>query len=442
MSHPIEVVSYNPSWPQMIEEEAVLVKKTPLMTLALGLMSGTSMDGIDGALIETDGLFHVKQMGHVSIPYAPHVRTLLKAAESFVRQGQKPADFETIFQTFLQKSVGLSPEESEKRVQQTKTMLGTSTLTLKDVERLSTDLHREAVEALLRTYQATPDVIGYHGQTLYHNPLKRISLQMGDGQYLAMATGMKVVNNFRAKDMAAGGQGAPFAPLYHQALAMRDGKLPLAVVNCGGISNITLIKDDDPTSLISFDPGPGNSLIDQFVTLRTSGQWAMDMDGQFGAKGQVNESVLEELRQQAVRQNGENYLGMPPPKSLDIGDLHLLPSLENLSLEDGCATLEAFTAEAIVRSLDLTTPPYPKHWILAGGGWYNPVIKSALITLLQQRLGDDIVIETADEAGWNNRALEAQIFAYLAVRHLKGLPTSYPTMTGVSTPTVGGDVYG
>ena len=420
------------------------------MSIAIGLMSGTSMDGIDAALIETDGQSHVQEMGHLSTSYTPYVRHLLKAAEAFVRQrsdtshNPETPDFERTFQDFLQNALGLSEKESWDHMGEVKNHFGLQTLTLPDVIRLSTELHKEAVHQLLETHHLQPhqvDVIGYHGQTLYHNPAQRMSVQIGDGQYLSSSTRIKVVNNFRIKDIQAGGQGAPFAPLYHQALAVRDGKLPLAVVNCGGISNITIIRDAEPTSLVSYDPGPGNSLVDQFVTLRTNGQLSMDIDGQFGRKGQINQGVLEELRKTAVRQNNANYLAVLPPKSLDIGDLRLIPALDGLSAEDGCTTLEVFTADTIVRSLDFVAPPYPKYWILAGGGWYNPVIKHALIELVRQRVGEDVIIEMADEAGWNNRALEAQIFAYLAVRHLNNLPTSYPATTGVSVPTVGGDLF-
>ena len=388
------------------------------MSIAIGLMSGTSMDGIDAALIETDGQSHVQEMGHLSTSYTPYVRHLLKAAEAFVRQrsdtshNPETPDFERTFQDFLQNALGLSEKESWDHMGEVKNHFGLQTLTLPDVIRLSTELHKEAVHQLLETHHLQPhqvDVIGYHGQTLYHNPAQRMSVQIGDGQYLSSSTRIKVVNNFRIKDIQAGGQGAPFAPLYHQALAVRDGKLPLAVVNCGGISNITIIRDAEPTSLVSYDPGPGNS--------------------------------LEELRKTAVRQNNANYLAVLPPKSLDIGDLRLIPALDGLSAEDGCTTLEVFTADTIVRSLDFVAPPYPKYWILAGGGWYNPVIKHALIELVRQRVGEDVIIEMADEAGWNNRALEAQIFAYLAVRHLNNLPTSYPATTGVSVPTVGGDLF-
>lgn len=416
----------------------------------VGLMSGTSMDGIDAAVIKTDGHMYIEEIGYISVAYHPYIQQLLKAAEALVRQYQGTleqvikVDFEVTLNQYLQKTLNLSEVDVIIHIHAIKKYLGIKKVSFETVIQLSTNLHSETVVEVLKKCHLKPHqiyTIGYHGQTLYHNPKQKITMQIGDGQQLASSTGIEVVSDFRAKDVQAGGQGAPFAPLYHQALAVRDGKIPLAVLNCGGISNITVIKDANPESLVGFDPGPGNGLIDQFVRLRTQGKDAMDMDGKYGCHGKVDPIVLEALRQKAVWENGQNYLSKIPPKSLDVGDLHLVPELDQLSLEDGCATLEAFTADAIVQSLDFMQPPYPKHWILAGGGWYNPAIKQELMRRLKDRIGQDADIKTADEAGWNSRALEAQIFAYLAVRHLKGLPTSYPGTTGVSVPIVGGQSF-
>ncbi len=421
--------------------------------IVIGLMSGTSMDGIEAAVIETDGIVHVKELGYASIPYHVYVHQILKATESFVRQHQgnliavRTEDFEKALIKHLCITMNFSEAQAIKHMQNIKQYLGLSAktkITFDKVEKLSTDLHIKAVDKILTQCRLKPDqvrVIGYHGQTFYHNPQQRITIQVGDGQYLASNTGIAVVNDFRTKDVQAGGEGAPFAPLYHQALAVRDEKIPLAVVNCGGISNVTVIRDKNPESLIGFDPGPGNTLIDRFVQLRTHGKDTMDINGKYGRQGKINLSVLKALRQKAVWKNGQNYLSLSPPKSLDIGDLHLIPELEQLSLEDGCATLEAFTADAIVEALTYIQSPYPKHWILAGGGWYNPIIREELIRQLQDRIGKDTDIKTADQSGWNSRALEAQIFGYLAVRHLKNLPTSYPQTTGVPFPIVGGRYF-
>jgi anhydro-N-acetylmuramic acid kinase len=169
----------------------------------------------------------------------------------------------------------------------------------------------------------------------------------------------------------------------------------------------------------------------------------MDRDGQYGLHGRVHPEILEALFMQAIIKDQQNYFAKPPPKSLDIRDMHLIAELDDLSFEDACATLEAFTAEAIVRSLDFldTDHPIPEHWVLAGGGWYNPVIRRELTVRLQSRLGPAVCIQTADEMGWNSQALEAQIFAHFALRRLKNLPLTVPATTGVSHPVTGGVIH-
>ena len=363
------------------------------------------MDGIDAALLQTDGEDDIIELGHIHLPYAPEVIQQLKAAEIMAKSGQGD---------------------------------------LSAVIELSTRLHAQAVAQLLaKTGRQAKEigVIGYHGQTLFHDAAQKISVQIGDGALLAQLTGIGVVNDFRQADLQAGGQGAPFAPVYHFYLAKRDQHIPLAVVNCGGIANITLIQNAHLESLIGFDTGPGNGLIDALVRERTQGREFMDKDGQYGLQGQVNEHVLEALFDEAILKNGKNYFAKIPPKSLDIRDMHLIAQIKTLSLQDACATLEAFTTEAIVRSLDLVRGPIPQHWILAGGGWYNPVIRGELRKRLQAKLGASGRIEPADEMGWNSQALEAQIFAHFAVRRLKNLALTLPGTTGVSKPMTGGTVH-
>ncbi len=379
-----------------------------MLEYCIGLMSGTSMDGIDAALLQTDGEDQIIALGHVHLPYTSDVVDTLKAAEKMARM-----------------------EKTD----------------LASVIALSTRLHVKAVQRLLEVTghrAAEIRVIGYHGQTLFHDAAQRISIQIGDGALLAQLTGITVVNDFRQADLAAGGQGAPFAPLYHQCLARRDQILPLAVVNCGGIANISLIKNARLEGLSGFDTGPGNGLIDAWVKRCTAGRERMDRDGQYGLRGVVHPAVLAALFAEALLKQGQNYFDLKPPKSLDIRDMQLIAALDPLSLEDGCATLEAFTAEAIVRSLDWVEGPQdeiPRHWVLAGGGWYNPVIRGELTQRLQARLGADVLIQTADEMGWNSQALEAQIFAHFALRRLKDLPLTVPGTTGVSKPVTGGVIY-
>ena len=396
--------------------------------LAIGLMSGTSMDGIDAVLLRTDGEGIVEEIASISLDYDDATKKRLKSAEKKIREtyshsGTHPESYEIPGQA--RDDEGAWDDDGARD----------------DVTRLSTDLHIQAVEKLLTKsgYKAEDiDVIGYHGQTMYHNPEAKISIILGDGALMAKTLGITVVNDFRRNDIDHGGKGAPFAPIYHMALAKRDHKIPLAIVNCGGIANITLISSDNPDDIIAFDTGPGNGLIDKLVRERTDGKEHMDANGKYGSKGGVHEDVLKILYEKSIIKDNKNFFTTLPPKSLDIGDMILPSAINDLSMEDACRTLEAFTADSIIKSLELTSTKTPKNWILAGGGWYNPVILSELKTRLKAK---NMVAETADEGGWNSKALEAQIFAYLAVRSLRGLPLSFPGTTGVPKPMTGGVMW-
>jgi anhydro-N-acetylmuramic acid kinase len=407
---------------------------------SIGLMSGTSMDGIEAALIETDGSPNLlKTLGHVSMPYSPRFKILLKAAEYAVRKCEGD----------LEKAKTYYPKAIKDYLKQELNSLESNidSISLDDVIEHSTELHSIAVKKLLneqKIHANKIDVVGYHGQTLFHHPARKISIVVGNGQQLADDLGITVVNDFRSQDIAAGGQGAPFAPLYHFALALRDNKIPIAVVNCGGIANISLILNKNEEAVMGFDTGPGNALIDRLVRQRTQGKENMDLDGQYGKKGRVAQAVLLALRDKALIKSNQNYLLQIPPKSLDYNDMLLIPELDALSLEDACATLETFTAETIVNSLDLlkiAAIDYPKLWVLAGGGWHNPVILETLKNRLQHKIGKDVQVLTADEVGWSSQAIEAQLFAYFAVRSLQNKPLSVPGTTGVAKPTSGGCVF-
>jgi len=397
--------------------------------LSIGLMSGTSMDGIDAALIETDGESQIKELSSISLNYSDEFKILLKAAELAVRHmaGDLSAAkkyYPQAITDYLNKELNLSSTHE------------LMTTNFDTVVEKSTRLHIQLVKQLLAktNYSSEQiDVIGYHGQTLFHHPAKKITIQVGDGQLLADETRIKVVNDFRKHDVAAGGQGAPLAPLYHQAIAIRDQKIPLVIVNCGGIANVTVITDEATENLIGFDTGPGNGLIDRYVKQKTAGKECMDTDGKYGIKGKINEAALKKLHEKL-----NSFLSLKPPKSLDIGDFKLIPELNNLSIEDGCATLEAFTADTIVKSIDHIANNIPKLWVLAGGGWNNPVIYSELKTRLWKTLDKDIEIKMADEIGWNSKYMEAQIFAYLAVCCLQHKPISFPSTTQVPYPLSGG----
>lgn len=372
--------------------------------IALGLMSGTSMDGIDAALIRTDGEDYVEERASIAIPYTSEIKNILNNAESHIR----------------------ASIHSHK---------------VEDITNLSTSLHIQAIRALLDKAKYSTkdvDVIGYHGQTMYHNPEEKISIILGDGELMTQELGVTVVNDFRRNDINHGGRGAPFAPLYHLALAKRDNKIPVAIVNCGGIANITIISDTNPEHMIAYDTGPGNGLIDRLVRARTNGKEHMDANGKYGLTGKVHEDVLEMLYEKSTFKNGQNFFYQHGPKALDINDMRLISELDDLSLEDACRTLEAFTADSIVRSIKGATP---SHWILAGGGWNNPVILTELKERVTKVSPTPPSILTADDVGWDGAALEAQIFAYLAVRTIRELPLSFPNTTGVPHPVSGGKIH-
>ncbi|MBP6104257.1 MAG: anhydro-N-acetylmuramic acid kinase [Gammaproteobacteria bacterium] len=417
--------------------------------LSIGLMSGTSMDGIDAALLETDGAAKIKLLGHGHLAYElPFIR-LLKTAEWAIRQAkgdlvQAASIYTQIIPDYLKNALMMSDSEILACIQSMKDYLsaeGSMDFCLEAVIQHSTNLHARAVQQLLAQtgYRANDiDVVGYHGQAMYHQPLHSVSIIVGDGQVLANHLKIKVVNDFRSADIALGGQGAPFAPLYHQALVLHDQPSPAVVVNCGGIANITVISSADPNDLIAFDTGPGNVLMDQLVRQRTKGAENMDRDGHYGAKGKVHPAVLKLLYEKAVLQAGRSYLLKPAPKSLDSGDLQLIPELATLSLMDACATLAQFTAETIVQGVEALDVSMPSHWILAGGGWNNPVIYNALAACLARKLGRAAIILHADVINWHSQSLEAQMFAYYAVCCLQQKPISFPGTTGVAKPTCGG----
>jgi anhydro-N-acetylmuramic acid kinase len=294
---------------------------------------------------------------------------------------------------------------------------------LEDAERLVTQAHAEAVDSFLAQHGLARDeidIVGFHGQTVLHRPADRLTVQIGDGFALAKALRLPVVVDLRAADVAAGGQGAPLVPVYHRALvrALRRGG-PVAVLNIGGVANITYIDGD---TLIACDTGPGNALLDDFM-LRATGA-AVDWDGRSAARGIIDEGWVTRALQHP-------FFSAPPPKSLDRNAFGAF-TVDGMASEDGAATLTAFTAASIARIVErLPTPP--KSWIVAGGGANNPTLMRMLGLGLAPA-----TVETANGLGWQGDAIEAQAFAFLAVRSLKGLPLTFPGTTGVARPMTGG----
>ncbi|MFZ5736757.1 MAG: anhydro-N-acetylmuramic acid kinase [Pseudomonadota bacterium] len=362
-----------------------------MMMTAIGLMSGTSLDGVDVALIKTDGR-RIAALGPSGYrPYTETERGLLRQA--------------------LAEAVSLTTRDVRPGV-------------LAEAERAVTIAHAEAVAAFVAQNRLTPesvDVVGFHGQTVLHRPADKLTVQIGDAKALAKAIRIPVVCDFRAADVAAGGQGAPLVPVYHRALAQslgRDG--PAGIVNIGGVSNATYVDGLD--SLIACDTGPGNALLDDFV-FRTLGQ-PFDREGRLAAQGIIDQAWLTEALQHP-------FFAKPPPKSLDRNAFAGL-ALRDWSAADGAATLTAFTARAIAAVVPLLPKP-PASWIVTGGGVRN----LTMMRMLRDALAPASV-DSADALGWSADAMEAQAFGFLAARGLKGLPLSYPATTGVAFPMTGG----
>jgi anhydro-N-acetylmuramic acid kinase len=292
-----------------------------------------------------------------------------------------------------------------------------------------TDRHADAVARLLDdagVAASAIDVVGFHGQTVWHRPQQRRTLQIGDGARLAETTGIAVVDDFRTADVAAGGEGAPLVPLYHAALAGALEK-PIAVLNIGGVANLTWIGETGTEpSLLAFDTGPGNALLDDWVLARTGR--ACDEGGRLTATGQVDTGrVMGWLR--------HNFFRRIPPKSLDRDAFrYVLDAVAALSPADGAATLAAFSARAIVFALPLL-PKAPRRWLVCGGGRHN----CALMEMI--RTGVCAPVEPVEAVGWRGDFLEAEAFAFLAVRSLRGLPLTLPTTTGAPRPLTGGRLH-
>ena len=355
---------------------------------ALGLMSGTSLDAIDVALIETDGQAAVSFIGADAFPY------------------------DKIFRTQLRACLGKKTGRSDPEVAWVEDVL-----TKQHALAIKTFLHDHKIEA------SDVDLIGFHGHTLWHNPAAGETIQIGDGAALAAMTGIDVVNDLRSADVKAGGQGAPLVPLYHRALAQNLPK-PLAILNIGGVANITWIGGDSVEDLLAFDTGTGNALLDDWVLEKTGKPY--DAQGALAAQGRVDESFIQLFMHHP-------YFTKQPPKSLDRDAfMNFVPS--HLGLEDGAATLAMMSVKAVQRGLadaGLT----PRTIYLTGGGRHNDTIRR----WLGQAIGCSI--ENVDDLGWRGDSMEAEAFAYLAVRSLLGLPLTLPRTTRAPQPMTGGTLH-
>jgi anhydro-N-acetylmuramic acid kinase len=354
---------------------------------AIGVISGTSMDGIDVALVDSDGEAVMSPGPGETYPYPPELRRELLHIAADARRAEHD--------------------------------------TLQSEDDAVSDAHADAIARFMAAQGlAARDValIGLHGQTILHRPEKRFTRQLGSGARVAARLGIDTVDRFRHADVAAGGQGAPFAPLYHRALATTLAR-PLMVLNLGGVGNVTYIDDD---TTIAFDTGPASALLDDWVSRHTGAPY--DADGAIAASGQVDRAILAELM-------GHPYFKLPAPKSLDRNDFHARARIvDRLGLVDGAATLAAFTIESVAASL-AQVPRTPSRWLVTGGGRRN----AFFMRELAKRLA--VAVEPVEAVGWDGDFIEAQCFGYLALRSVRGLPLSLPTTTGVPRPMPGGELH-
>jgi anhydro-N-acetylmuramic acid kinase len=365
---------------------------------AIGLMSGTSMDGIDVALLRTDGDALVERGPFLGVAYDPQFRGQLKLA--------------------LEQAKAIRKREERPGE-------------LVAIERELTLRHASAVREFLTKNDLEPgdiDVIGFHGQTVLHRPDEALTVQIGDGTLLARETGISVVYDMRASDMTHGGQGAPLVPAYHAALAKRLGnaKLPVCFVNIGGISNLTYIGADG--AIIAYDSGPGNTLIDQWV--ETHAGIPFDQGGMIASEGRV----IGEL---ADRYLENPFFTAQKRRSLDRNDF-LPPAGHEAELADGARTLAYVAAASIIKSAG-HLPVMPRLYVICGGGRLNRTLMKDLVELAARQNAGAI---SAEEASYDGDAMEAEAWAYLAVRSLEGLPLTFPGTTGARQAVSGGILVG
>ena len=364
---------------------------------SLGLMSGTSGDGIDASIILSDGIDH----------------------------------FETVKDRYFEYDSGIYKEfhllkERIANVNDLKKLKKE----IRELERKITLHHAKVVQEF--NLDQDNCLVGFHGQTIYHNPEERISLQLGDGKLLNQLTQKKIIFNFRKNDIQNGGEGAPLTPIFHQLIATKyKMELPICILNIGGISNITIIEE--PTGLYGFtsrDIGPGNCLIDSWV--RKKSKYKFDQDGILASSGKSNEIILEQAQELFANRPNQNKL------SFDTNDFDV-SFARGLSLEDGAATLTDFTAKVIGSALfSLLSNMKDKTWkvVICGGGRKN----SFLIEKIRKNTLKNIVFQSIDDYEVNGDFVESQAFAFLAIRSLLKLPISFPETTGCIKPCTGGEL--
>jgi len=361
---------------------------------SIGLMSGTSCDGIDASIIKSDGENEVYFIGNHFLPYEKKVKSKIRG---------------------LKEKINLILD------------LKKNTLEINSLEKEITLLHVEIVNLIIKKFKLIKpeiDLIGFHGHTIFHSFKDKKTKQMGDGRLLSQLTSLNVVYNFRENDIKNGGQGAPLAPIFHKLLLKKlKLKTPLVFLNIGGIANLTYLNKDK--EIVSFDSGPGNFLIDKILQLKSSNKIQFDKDGIIAFTGRINKNILDSYL-------SDPYYKILPPKSLDVNDLNL-GLLKNLRLQDSVAILSELTSLTIINAINFFSTK-PLEVVLCGGGRKNKYIFERIKKL------SNIKINNIDNYNINGDFIESQAFAYLAIRSFLKKPITFPGTTGITRPSVGGDI--
>ena len=358
---------------------------------SLGLMSGTSLDGIDVSIIKSDGEQYLEIIDNLYLKYKDQLKLKLKKVIDLCASKDQLAK---------------TPKE------------------VKELEKELTLYHINACKLITeKNKNIKIDLIGFHGQTILHKPRKGYSIQIGDSKLLSRITNTTIISNFRENDILNGGQGAPLAPIYHQLILTKiKSKTPSAVINIGGISNITYIEKNN--KMFSFDTGPGNYLIDKWV--RDKAKKEFDRNGLIAESGQADEKILKKFL-------SDPYFKKKFPKSLDVRDFNV-HNLNKLSLEDGCATLSMLTVKSICMALN-SFEKKPNLVLLSGGGRKNKYI----VNNIKKKFTGSIKL--IDDFNFNGDFIESQAFAYLAIRSYLKKFITFPSTTGVRKPCLGGSVF-
>ena len=364
--------------------------------VSVGLMSGTSGDGVDASIIRTNG---INQYESIDDKYFEYDNDIYKDIHNLKEKIHKISHLETF--------------KNE----------------INNLERKITIFHAEIIKEL---NVDNDTLVGFHGQTIYHNPAEKISRQLGNGKLLNQLTNKNIVYNFRKNDILNGGQGAPLTPIFHYLICLQKKiKLPVCFLNIGGISNITIIKDSKNISkLISKDIGPGNCLIDNWV--RKNSNKKFDKDGVIASSGTRNEIIFEQAQELYMNRSNKKKL------SFDTNDFDI-SFMRGLSFEDGVATLTDFTASIIGEELSLSIKNSKQNIqdiLLCGGGRKN----KNLIKKIQENSSPNINLKLIDDYKIDGDFVESQAFAFLAVRSVQQLPISFPNTTGCKNPCVGGEL--